>query len=738
MQYLGKQLQLTRIDKSFAHLSFDGEGSVNVFSNAACQELAAVLDILENDASIKGLLVSSAKAGFIAGADINEFAPTFHSGESSVRQLLDRVNHSFNRLESLPFPTVVAINGFALGGGCEFCLACDYRIGDETTKVGLPETRLGILPGWGGTVRLPRMIGIESAIEWITTGKEYRAKQAFKAGVLDALTTSDQLINVATNTLERCALGQLDYQQRRQQKQAPLKHNAVELTMAMTTSKAFVAAQAGYHYPAPIAAVETIQQAAKCSRDQALQFETQAFIKLIQTPQAIALSGIFINDQLLAKKSQQWISQVEAKVTRAAVLGAGIMGGGIAYQSASKGIPIKMKDIAQSGLDLGLSEANKLLLKQVERGRLDVRTMGEVLNRIEPVLSYDGFEHVDIVVEAVVENPKVKASVLSELEEHITQDTIIASNTSTISIDHLAKSLKRPENFCGLHFFNPVHAMPLVEVIRGTKTTDTTIATALAYAKAMGKKAVVVNDCAGFLVNRVLFPYLAGFSLLLRDGAHFEQIDKVMGRWGWPMGPAYLMDVIGIDTCIHAEKVVSTAYPERMGRDYASAADWLFEREHFGQKTQQGFYRYQTNKKGKLDKIIDTEHSAAIMAAMGAKTTAFSDEEILMRMMLPMVNELCHCLDENIVDTVAEADMALVYGLGFPPFRGGVFRWLDAIGVTQLIEQAEAFEPLGEMYRVSRRLVDKRDKKALFYPISISGKDKSTKDGDVKRQGESS
>jgi len=733
MLYQGKQLQLTRIDKPYVHLIFDGVGSVNVLSDEACQELAVVLDILESDTSIKGLLISSAKAGFIAGADINEFAPIFHGGETAVRQLLDRINRSFNRLESLPFPTVVAISGFALGGGCELSLACDYRIGDETTKIGLPETRLGIVPGWGGTVRLPRIAGIETAVEWIATGKEQRAPQAFKAGVLDAVTTNDQLIEVAKKTLERCALGQLDYLNRRRQKQAPLKHNDVELTMAMTTSKAFVAAQAGHHYPAPIAAVKTLEKAAKCTRDQALKFETDTFVKLTQTSQAIALSGIFINDQWLAKKSQQWIGLGSKEVARAAVLGAGIMGGGIAYQSASKGVPIKMKDIAQTGLDLGLSEANKLLVKQVERGRLTASAMGEVLNRIEPVLSYEGFEQVDIVVEAVVENPKVKAKVLSELEGHVSEDTIITSNTSTISIDHLAKSLKRPENFCGLHFFNPVHAMPLVEVIRGEKTTDTTIATTLAYAKAIGKKAVVVNDCAGFLVNRVLFPYLAGFSLLLRDGAHYEQIDKVMERWGWPMGPAYLMDVIGIDTCIHAEQVVSDAYPERMGRDYASAAEWLFEREHFGQKTQQGFYRYQTNKKGKLEKISDAEHTAKIIAASASKSKVFSDDEILMRMMVPMVNELCHCLDEGIVDSVAEADMALVYGLGFPPFRGGVFRWLDAMGLAQFCEQAQSFEALGDMYRMTKSLQAKRQAGALYYPIP-----QSAINSDAKNAGEPS
>ena len=717
MQYQGKQLQLRPLDNGCVHLCFDGERSVNVFNQATVRELSEILDILESQQYLKGLLVSSAKTGFIAGADITEFAPTFYAGEHVVRALLDRSNHNFNRLESLPCPVVVAINGFSLGGGCEFCLACDYRIGDENTKIGLPETRLGIIPGWGGTVRLPRIAGIETATEWIATGKEQRAPAAFKAGVLDSVTSGEKLLDVAKTTLDKCIAGELDYINRRAQKQSALQHNDVELTMAMTTSLGFVAAQAGKHYPAPIAAVKTIQKAAKCSRDQALAIETEAFVKLTQTPEALALSGIFISDQLLAKKAQALTQQAGKTVARAAVLGAGIMGGGIAYQSASKGVPIKMKDIAQAGLDLGLAEANKLLSKQVQRGRITVSKMGDVLNRIDPVLSYDGFHDVNIVVEAVVENPKVKASVLSELEGHVAKDTIISTNTSTISIDQLASHLKRPENFCGMHFFNPVHAMPLVEVIRGTKTSDETVATTVAYATAMGKKAVVVNDCPGFLVNRVLFPYFTAFALLLRDGAHFEQIDRVMEGWGWPMGPAYLMDVIGIDTCIHAEKVMSAAFPERMARDYSSGADWLFERKHLGQKTEQGFYRYQINRKGKLDKVLDEALTAELLEANQQTSSEFSDEDIIMRMMTPMANELSHCLDEGIVASVAEADMALVYGLGFPPFRGGVFRWLDAFGLERFVKAAKAYEPLGAMYHLTESMQKQAASGALYYPV---------------------
>lgn len=720
MLFQGKNLSLSVDENHCAELCFDVSDSVvNIFNSVTVQELASVLDVLESEQAdtIKGLLITSAKAGFIAGADISEFAPRFVDGEASIADILDSSNRNFNRIEDLSFPVVAAINGFALGGGCELVLACDYRIASNTARIGLPETRLGIIPGWGGTVRLPRIAGIETAIEWIAGGQEHKADVALKVGVFDGVVSEDNLKQAGLNTLGRCIDGSLDYRNRRKQKQSPLNHNQTELTMAMTTSLAFVTAQAGRHYPAPIAAVNVIEKAASYGREEALKIESSAFIKMAQTPVALALSGLFLNDQFIAKKAKKIAKTADKKVERAAVLGAGIMGGGIAYQSAYKNVPIKMKDIAQEGIDLGLSEANKLLNKRVERGRMTPAKMGEVLNNIEPTLSYDGFKEIDIVVEAVVENPKVKQSVLAEVEKHITDDTIIATNTSTISIDLLATALKRPENFCGMHFFNPVHAMPLVEVIRGENSSDSAIARTVAYANAMGKKAVVVGDCPGFLVNRVLFPYFAGFAMLLRDGADFQQVDKVMERWGWPMGPAYLLDVVGIDTGVHAEKVMADGFPSRMGRDFTSATDALFEADRYGQKNSKGFYDYAPDKKGKPSKIV-TELTYELLKPHVNASKEFSDEEIIARMMIPMATELARCLEEGIVASPAEADMSLIYGLGFPPFRGGVFRWLDSIGIDTFCSMAKQYESLGELYQVTDGMQQHVDNKTVYYPVA--------------------
>ena len=717
MLYQGKNLSVSMLDNHCAELCFDvSNSSVNVFNRQTTTELAEALDVLESSSELAGLLVISAKNSFFAGADIGEFGPTFVQGKEAIAGILDVSNSNFNRIEDLPFPVVAAINGFALGGGCELSLACDYRIGSEGTRIGLPETRLGIIPGWGGTVRLPRMVGIETAIEWIAGAKENKADVALKVGVFDAVVTEDKLRAVALNTLQACMDGQLDYQCRRKQKQSPLRHNPTELTMALTTSKAFVSSQAGKHYPAPVAAVNAIEKAAGCDREAALAIETETFIAMAQTPVALSLSGLFISDQMITKKAKTIAKTADKSIENAAVLGAGIMGGGIAYQSALKKVPVKMKDIAQPGLDLGLSEASKLLNKRVERGRMTAFEMGDVLNRIEATLSYDGFDQVDIVVEAVVENPKVKHAVLTEVEQHVSDDTIIATNTSTISIDYLAQSLKRPENFCGMHFFNPVHAMPLVEVIRGSHSSESAIARTVAYANAMGKKAIVVGDCPGFLVNRVLFPYFAGFAMLLRDGADFQQVDKVMERWGWPMGPAYLLDVVGIDTGVHAEKVMAEGFPSRMAREFKSATDILFEAERFGQKNSQGFYNYEPDKKGKPAKVV-TEDSYDLLKPHMASPQSFSDDDIIARMMIPMATELARCLEENIVASPAEADMALIYGLGFPPFRGGVFRWLDSIGMQSFCDMARSFEHLGELYQVTEGMQKHLSDNSVYYPL---------------------
>ena len=369
MIYQSDALSVKRLDGDIAELHFDREGeSVNKFDNHTVTCLSAALDALEAEAGIKGLLVTSGKPVFVVGADITEFTSLFGADKDEIKPFTGANNKNFNRLSSLPYPSAVAINGFAMGGGLEVCLACDFRVMSTAAKVGLPETKLGILPGWGGTVRLPRIIGVDEAVMWMATGADKRPDDALKAGAVDALAGPEQLRDVTLATLQGAIDGGLDYEDRRARKHGPLPLNDTEAMMAFFTIKSMVGQQAGRNYPAPIKVVDVIEAARKMSLEDALDVEAEGFAELATTPVASALVGVFLNDQLLGKKAKGWEKKADKKIEHAAVLGAGIMGGGIAYQSAFKGTPIKMKDINQEGLDLGLSEANKLLAKRVSRG----------------------------------------------------------------------------------------------------------------------------------------------------------------------------------------------------------------------------------------------------------------------------------------------------------------------------------------------------------------------------------
>ena len=712
MIFQGSALSVELLPSGVAKLQFDLNGSsVNKFNRHTLEELRNAVELLaKSDA--KGLVFTSAKSGFIAGADITEFTGIFAGSQESIVAWLAEANGVFNAIEDLPFPTVCAISGVALGGGFELAIAADYRVACAEAVVGFPEVKLGIIPGFGGTVRLPRLIGADNANVWISSGKHVKADQAFKEGALDAIVERGKLEAAAEDLVLQCVAGKLDFQGPRKAKSSPLSLGPIELNVAFETAKGMVMAQAGRNYPAPVAAVTVMQDAAGMSRSDALQVEHEAFARLAVGEVAANLVQMFLNDQLLAglaKKATKFAKEVKS----AAVLGAGIMGGGIAYQSAAKGTPILMKDVRQDGLDLGMSEARKLLNKKVSRGSLSAEGMIEALSNITPTLDYSGVDSVDFVVEAVVENPDVKKSVLQELEQLVRDDTIISTNTSTISVDDLSSVLARPENFCGMHFFNPVPVMPLVEVIRGEASSEQTIATTVAYAKQLGKTPIVVNNCPGFLVNRVLFPYFGAFAQLIHDGADFRQIDKAMERFGWPMGPAYLLDVVGIDTGVHAQGVMAAGF-ERMQQSFPSIIEKLFETGDLGQKTGQGFYRYEADKKGKPRKLPNPDIAQRI-AEVQSEARPFTDEQIVNRMMVAMCLETARCLEDKIVETAVEADMGLALGIGFPPFRGGALRYIDSIGVGEFVDLADSFKDSGELYQPTAQLRELAKSGGAFY-----------------------
>ena len=706
MIYSGSAISVAAVGDGIAELKLDLSGEkVNKLNQATLQEFDAATQAIAKDGSVKGVIVTSGKAVFIVGADITEFGGMFARGEESIARNVLEVDRMFSRFEDLPVPTVAAINGICLGGGTELALSCDYRVMSTAAKMGVPEVKLGIFPGFGGTVRLPRIMGVDNAVEWIATGSDKRPDEALKDGAVDAVVEPARLRDAALALVGQCIAGKFDWQAKRAEKLAPLKLNATEQAMAFTSSMAVVGGKAGPNYPAPMLALKAMQSGATLGRDAALEIEAKHFAKAAVTPQAEALIGVFLADQAVKKISGGWAKKATKEIRQAAVLGAGIMGGGIAYQSAARGTPIVMKDIREEALALGMSEAGKLLSKQVEKGRIKVAAMTETLARIRPTLNYGDFGGVDIVIEAVVENPKVKKAVFGEVEGLLREDTIIASNTSTISISSLAEGLQRPQNFVGMHFFNPVHMMPLVEVIRGARSSDEAIATTVALAQKMGKTPIVVNDCPGFLVNRVLFPYFAGFHMLLRDGADFQAVDKAMERFGWPMGPAYLMDVVGMDTAVHAAEVMAEGFPDRMRPDFKATTAMLVEAGRLGQKNGKGYYVYAPDKKGRPKKSVDAT-TYELIAPVVAQRRDFTADEIVARCMLPMVNEIARCLEEKIVSTPYEADMALVYGIGFPPFRGGACRYVDQTGAANFVALCDKYASLGKLYEAPGLLRD--------------------------------
>lgn len=690
--FRGESVRVELQDEGIAELCFDRQNeSINKFDVGTVNELKSATDAIRAAPAVRGVLMTSAKDVFIVGADIFEFTSLFAQPPAQIEAHIGQQNAAFSAFEDLNIPSVAVINGLALGGGFEVTLTCDARVMTETTQVGLPEVSLGIFPGYGGTVRLPRVTSAATAIDWISGGKPQSAQGALAAGAVDAIVAPAELRSTAEKLLETL-IDSGNWRARRQRRQGPLDVDAAAFLKARDAL-----AKTAIHQPAALAAVDLMERAAGVGRDEALKLERAAFAKIARTQAAASLVQLFINDQAIKKKGKGY-AKVARKVQRAAVVGAGIMGGGIAYASAVRGTPVLMKDIAQKALDLGVAEAKKLLAKQVESGRTRADKAEAVLASIRPALDYTGFESVDVVVEAVVENMKVKKTVLAEVEKRVGPNTIIASNTSSLSISEMAGVLSRPENCVGMHFFNPVPSMPLVEVIRGAKTGEQAVATIVGYASAMGKTPIVVKECPGFLVNRILIPYMLGYLRVLNEGADYLAVDRVMEGFGWPMGPAYLQDVIGMDTLLHVVQVIAAGFADRMQVTAPHAVELMVQNKRLGQKSGAGFYLYERDSKGKPRKVIDPQTAPLLATLQPGGPRQFSDDELLERLMLPMIIEAVRCLEEGIAESPAEVDMALVLGLGFPRHAGGPLKYADWLGLKQVVARCDAYASLGPLY----------------------------------------
>lgn len=694
--FKGSSLRLTELGEGLAELCFDRPGeSLNKFDRRTVAELQQAADLLAAHAGLRGVLVSSAKDNFIVGADIFEFSALFSATPAHVEIENARQAAAFTAFSDLPVPTVVAINGMAFGGGFEMALACDHRFIADTATIGLPEVTLGIVPAYGGSVRLPRVASCATALNWVVSGTPRKASHALVDGAVDAVLPADRLRDGALAWLRQAAAGEHTWQDRRQRTRGPVVLDAAAMEQAQA-----LAARTAKHFPAAAAFVEFMANTAALDAKAAAAEEAKLFARLATTPTAASLVRLFTNDQFLKKKGKGYVKAARP-LKLAAVLGAGIMGGGIAYTSAVRGTPVLMKDITDAALLLGMGEADKLLAKQVDGGRMSADKAAAVRASIQPQLDFTGFDGVDVVVEAIVENLAIKKKVLAELEGLVRSDAVIASNTSSLSIGEMASALQRPQNFVGMHFFNPVPLMPLVEVICGERTDPVAAATVAGYALAMGKTPVVVKDCPGFLVNRCITPYSIGFLRLLHDGADFRQVDAVMESFGWPMGPAYLDDVIGMDTLAHVLDVIAGGYGSRMVPDFPTAVHLLAQHKQLGQKSGSGFYRYENDTKGRPRKLDNPDTASLIATVQPFGPRTFSETEVIDRLMLPMVLEAARCLDEQVVESAVEVDMGMVLGIGFPRHLGGPLHWADQIGLPEIVRRCEALSGLSPIYRVS-------------------------------------
>ena len=672
-----------------AILTFDCPGErANKYSTPVMTELEGVLDGLAKRSDVKALLLVSAKPDiFIAGADVNEIAKA--ADPAAIAHGVRRGQEIFGKLANLRFPTVAAIEGACVGGGCETVLAMDWRLASDSkkTQIGLPEIKLGILPAWGGTTRLPRVVGLTAALDVILAGKVLDSKRAQRMGLVDELVPAPILLEAA-KTFARGKFGT-----KKRSNAAPdggplraLPAKAMDKVLegigrsvVFRKARASVLRETQGNYPAPLEALAVVEKGFGRPLAQGLELEVEGVGRLVGSLAMKSLVNLFFRMEEVKKETGAAAGVTALPVKRIGVLGAGAMGGGIAQLAADKGWPVRMKDIRHEALAAGYAQAAKIWQERLKRRRMTRTELAGKMSLLSGSLGWDGFDGCDVTIEAVLEKLAVKQAVLKEWEAVARPGAIFASNTSTLPITEIARAASRPERVVGMHFFNPVHKMPLVEVIFGEKTAPEVTATIFDLARKMGKTPVVVKDAPGFLVNRILAPYLGEGVRLLLEGVPMEAIDKGMRAFGMPVGPIELLDDVGIDVAAKGADTLSAAWPERMPIDPAFGR--LVTSGRLGRKTKKGFYRYEGDKRVGPDPEAYTDLGVA-----SPGSASLSQDALEARLIYPMINEAAYCLAEGIVPGPDKLDLAMIFGIGFPPFRGGLCAHADTRGSVALVD----------------------------------------------------
>src|SRR5438477_1054608 len=658
------------------------ESGANIFDAATLDELNEHLDFVENESSLRGLIITSAKKSiYIAGADLKTLLQQAQTGD--LRAFIAEGQRILNRLAELRIPTVAAIHGACAGGGYEVTLACDHRVAsdDPSTRIGLPETTLGLIPAWGGCTRLPRLIGADKAADVILKGKLYSAREALKLGLVDEVAPRDQLVDVARKKL-------------RDGKRKPSPAPKIDQEIPVPRN----------HNPAPARALEVIKNGLFASAQQSLAFELDAIVDLGKTESTQNL----IRNFFLAEKYKKGSAKIPAqKVVHAAVIGAGVMGSGIAQWLSSRGVTVILRDIAREQIDRGLASIEKTYADAVKRGLMSAEKAKEGRARIVASTAPMELRDVQFVIEAASEKVEIKKEIFRELAMQAGPKTIVATNTSALPVGELADATVSPEHVIGLHFFNPVSRMKLVEVVIGKQTSDETRERTLAFARQVGKLPVIVRDSPGFLVNRVLFPYLLDAAELFESGLDAAKIDNALLQWGMPMGPLRLIDEIGVDITIDIGNTLEKAYGRR---DHVPGVLlWLRDGQMLGRKSSAGFYKYEGKTQSTSESLArwrrglhgDPEGAEGPVIPPDRHRDPrlrLNETELAHRLVFLMVNEAARCLEEKVVASPEDADYGMILGTGFPAYRGGPLRFAENHGIKKIVEELESLAHRDEKF----------------------------------------
>jgi 3-hydroxyacyl-CoA dehydrogenase/enoyl-CoA hydratase/3-hydroxybutyryl-CoA epimerase/3-hydroxyacyl-CoA dehydrogenase/enoyl-CoA hydratase/3-hydroxybutyryl-CoA epimerase/enoyl-CoA isomerase len=702
-------LRLEFLPGRIALVTFDQPNSrANTLGQAILGEFEQLLAELQRQKDITGLILRSGKPDmFIAGADLKEMGGP-RPDPNTIRRVGKRGLDVIAGFENLPYPTVAAIDGACMGGGLELALGLDYRLASTNpkTQLGQPETKVGLIPGWGGTQRLSRVVGPSIAVEMICSGEPIKPDRAVQIGLVFDAVPVKKLLDEAV-ALVQWAAKDGGWKEARQRKQQPVGLSEEQATFTFAVARAQILAKTGGHYPAPLAALRAIEKGCNLPLDEGLKIETEEFAPLIGSPISRNLIGVFFMTQRLARDSGPKGRDVRA----VGVVGAGIMGSGIAGACVRRGVPAVMLDTIPAAIEKGVAAITRSIQGRVEIGRMTPLEAAGALARLSTSMAIGALSDRDVVIEAIVENEEAKVKLYAEVQKVIAGDAILASNTSTISITRMAQSVKDPARFAGMHFFNPVDRMQLVEVIRGEKTSDETVATLTGLARKIGKTPIVVRDCPGFLVNRILFPYINESLLLLEEGVPPRTIDRAATEFGMPMGPITLNDLVGLDTSVYAGRVVNAAFADRAVS--TRILEELVAAGRLGQKSGAGFYSYAKGSKGADDPALASFLAKTRRA--GGKADLGS-EEIQDRLFLPMLTEATRILEEGIVREPGDVDTGLILGIGFPPFRGGILRWADNIGIAGVMARLSKYESLGARFQPTPLLKKIPAEGRGFYP----------------------